>query len=223
MRWFHPSRGLVPPLHFVAFAESADLIAELGRWVLYTAAAQVVAWQRQGLGIRHVSVNVSPYQLRRPGFAEVVGAVLKEVGVPAAALRLELTESAILDNTGATAANLAALGELDVPLELDDFGSGYSSLAHLQRLPIETVKLDQAFIQPIETSASAQALVQAAINMVHALGKGVVAEGVEHQGQMDLLARMGCDTVQGYLVSAATPAEEFEAFVGAWHARSAAG
>lgn len=219
LRWHHPSRGLVPPLQFIAFAESAGLIDQLGRWALHEACAQFITWQEQGLDLGYISVNVSPHQLRHPGFSHTVAEVLREHYVPATALHLELTESAILDSAGATAANLAELGRLGVPLELDDFGTGYSSLAYLQRLPVAAVKLDRAFIQTIESNRSTQAVVQAAINMVRALGKAVVAEGVETQGQMDLLAGMGCDVVQGFVVSAAAPADEFKAFVASWWAQ----
>jgi diguanylate cyclase (GGDEF)-like protein len=213
IRWRHPSHGLVSPGDFVDFAEASGLIEEIGRWSLAAAAAQLVAWRDQGFDLEHVSVNVSPRQLQRPGFAQALGEILSRAGMPAGALCLELTESAVLDDTAAASANLAALASLGVKLELDGFGTGYSSLAYLQRLPVAAVKLDSTFIRTIHSNASTQAVVKAAIDMVHALGKTVVAEGVEHEGQTDVLIRMGCDRMQGYLLGAPLPAAPFSRFV----------
>jgi diguanylate cyclase (GGDEF)-like protein len=213
IRWRHPSHGLVSPGDFVDFAEASGLIEEIGRWSLGAASAQFVAWRDQGFDLAHVSVNVSPRQLQKPGFAQAVGEMLRRAGMPASALCLELTESAVLDDTAAASANLAALASLGVKLELDDFGTGYSSLAYLQRLPVTAVKLDSTFIRTIHSNASTQAVVKAAIDMVHALGKTVVAEGVEHEGQTDVLIRMGCDRMQGYLLGAPLPAAPFSRFV----------
>ena len=133
--------------------------------------------------------------------------------MPAGALRLEMTESAVIDDNEAANANLTGLFKLGTPLELDDFGTGYSSLAYLQRLPVATVKLDQAFIRTMETSRSTQAVVRAAIDMAHALGKSVVAEGVENERQAALLTDMKCDTMQGYYLSEPVPAFEFSQLV----------
>jgi EAL domain-containing protein (putative c-di-GMP-specific phosphodiesterase class I) len=154
-------------------------------------------------------VNVSPRQFRNPDFVRVVRTVLDTTGMPAGALRLEITESAVMEDHGAAQANLAALVTLGTPLELDDFGTGYSSLAHLQRLPVAAIKLDRAFTREMESKESARAVVQAAIDMVHALGKTVVAEGVENAGQLALLQRLGCDTMQGYHIGRPVPAGEF--------------
>jgi diguanylate cyclase (GGDEF)-like protein len=214
IRWRHPSRGILLPSHFIPFAESSALIEDIGHWALGAAGTQFVAWQGAGLSIEYLSVNVSARQLQKPGFATIVQDVLRQTQMPAAALHLELTESAVLDTTRATTANLNSLVDLGVVLELDDFGTGYSSLAHLQRLPVSTVKLDRAFIRTIESSAGTQAVVEAAIDMVHALGKNVVAEGVEYPGQKAVLARLGCDLMQGYLLSTPLPAAEFIEFVG---------
>ena len=201
IRWMHPQRGLVPPLQFIAFAESSGMIEDLGRWALRAAVAQFVTWRAQGVEIDHVSVNVSPRQFRNPNFTATVAGALREYLMPASALRLEITESAVMDHTAAEA-NLAGLTELGVRLELDDFGTGYSSLAHLQRLPIATIKVDRAFVRNIATDPSAHAVVRATIDMAHALGKVVVAEGVEYAAQLALLRKMNCDLVQGYYISA---------------------
>jgi diguanylate cyclase (GGDEF)-like protein len=209
IRWRHPSKGMVPPLQFIGHAETNGLIEPIGRWALETACAQFVSWREQGVPIDHVSVNVSPRQFRNPDFVRTVSEALARAGMPAASLRLEITESAVIDDHGAARANLAALVALGTPLELDDFGTGYSSLAHLQNLPVAAIKLDRAFTRDMESKASALAVVQAAIDMAHALGKTVVAEGVETAGQLALLQRLGCDTIQGYHVSRPVPADEF--------------
>jgi diguanylate cyclase (GGDEF)-like protein len=208
VRWMHPQRGLVPPAQFIAFAESSGLIEDIGRWALRAAVAQFVTWRAQGLDLGYVAVNVSPRQFRNPGFTEMVAGALREYLMPAAALHLEITESAVMNNDAARA-NLAGLSALGTPLELDDFGTGYSSLAHLQKLPIVAIKIDRAFVRDIEAERSAQAVVRAAIEMAHALGKTVVGEGVEHAGQLELLRSMGCDLVQGYVLSAPVTAAKF--------------
>jgi diguanylate cyclase (GGDEF)-like protein len=209
IRWQHPTRGLVAPGPFIGFAEETGLIERIGEWVLETACAQFVAWRAQGLRIDHVSVNVSPRQFRRKDFADQVGRAVQASGLPRGALRLEITESVLVDDSGAVEATLARLGELGIPLELDDFGTGYSSLAYLQRLPVETIKLDRTFIRDIAVSDNARAIVCAAIAMVHALKKEIVAEGVETEAQLALLRRWGCDSVQGYHLSVPVPADRF--------------
>ncbi|HSC95101.1 MAG TPA: EAL domain-containing protein [Burkholderiales bacterium] len=213
IRWMHPVRGMVAPSHFIEFAESSALIEEIGQWALKAACAQLLAWRTEGLAIDYVSVNVSPRQFQAGGFAETVAEALRAYDVPANALHLEVTESAVLGNQGAAHSNFDALNALGTPLELDDFGTGYSSLAHLRHLPVAVVKLDRAFISAIHHDASALAVVRAAIDMAHALGKVVVAEGVELTEQVLLLSQIGCDILQGYHLSAAVPAETFAALV----------
>jgi EAL domain-containing protein (putative c-di-GMP-specific phosphodiesterase class I) len=213
IRWRHPTRGLVAPAPFIGFAEETGLIERIGEWVLATACAQFVAWRADGLPIDHVSVNVSPRQFRRSDFADQVAKALQGSGLRRGALRLEITESVLVDDSGAVEATLARLGELGIPLELDDFGTGYSSLAYLQRLPVATIKLDRTFIRDIAVSDNARAIVRAAIAMVHALKKEIVAEGVETEAQLALLRDWGCDAVQGFYLSTPVPAEQFAAVV----------
>jgi diguanylate cyclase (GGDEF)-like protein len=209
IRWRHPTRGLVAPGPFISFAEETGLIERIGEGVLATACAQFMAWRANGLPIDHVSVNVSPRQFHRRDFADRVAQVVLDAGLPRGALRLEITESVLIDESGAVEATLARLAELGIPLELDDFGTGYSSLAYLQRLPVATIKLDRTFIRDIAVSDNARALVRAAIAMVHALQKEIVAEGVETEAQLALLRRWGCDAIQGYYLSTPVPAEQF--------------
>ncbi|MCC7485514.1 MAG: EAL domain-containing protein [Burkholderiales bacterium] len=213
IRWIHPERGLVPPGQFIPYAESCALIEDIGAWALRAAAMQYMAWRAQGIAIEHVSVNVAPRQFRNPSLVACVEAALRAAGMPAHALRLEITESSVIDNEGPVEANLAGLVSLGIVLELDDFGTGYASLAYLQRLPVATVKIDQSLVRDIETNEGHRAVVHAAIEMVHALGKTAIAEGVESAEQLALLEKLGCDAAQGYLLSRPVPPEKFAALV----------
>jgi len=213
VRWNHPRRGLVMPGQFIGHAEASGLIEALGRFVLKSACAQFMAWRAGGLRLERMSINVSPRQFRKLDLAAWISEMLREHGMPASALHLEITESALLSDDPAANANLAKLHQLGVRLEIDDFGTGYSSLARLQRLPVAGVKLDRSFVEPMEGSGGARAVVQAAIDMAHALGKYVVAEGVENDAQLQLLAQMGCDYFQGFYLSAALPVTQFAALL----------
>jgi diguanylate cyclase (GGDEF)-like protein len=213
LRWRHPSRGLVRPVEFIPFAESSGLIDPIGQWAIEAACVQLVAWRALQLPVEYVSVNVSPRQLRRPGFATFVAGVLQRHELTPGMLHLEITESALEDDQPAASANFGALIQLGMQLELDDFGTGYSSLARLQHVPVAAVKLDRSFISTIERNAGAQAVVRAVIDMSHALGKYVVAEGIEHEGQLALLQAMGCDLAQGYYLSQPEPPALFAEFV----------
>jgi len=216
VRWIHPTRGLVPPGHFIPVAEDTGLIERLGDWVLRDACAQFVRWQAEGLPLEHVSVNVSPRQFHRRGFAEAVAAVLRASGMPVERLQLEITESVLVDRTGAADATLAQLVRLGTRLSLDDFGTGYSSLSYLQHLPVSAIKLDRSFIMDIVASEDARAIARSVLAMVQALRKDVVAEGVETLEQLAMLARWGCDSIQGYYIAKPLPAGEFEQLVLEW-------
>jgi diguanylate cyclase (GGDEF)-like protein len=213
LRWIHPERGLVPPVQFIGIAESSGLIEPIGQWALKAACAQLVAWRAEGLTLDYVSVNVSPRQLNAAGFSQVAGEAIEAFGLAPAALHLEITESAVLDEQEAVRANLAGLAALGIPVELDDFGTGYSSLGHLRTLRVSAIKLDRVFIKSIHESRSACTLARAAIDMAHALGKAVVAEGVELAEQLALLGEMGCDLVQGFHLSPPVPADQLAALV----------
>jgi diguanylate cyclase (GGDEF)-like protein len=211
LRWLHPTRGLVAPGPFIGFAEESGLIDEIGDWALAEAGAQFMAWRAEGLALEHVSVNVSPRQFRRPDFAERVAAAVRRAGLDPRRLHLEITEGVLA--AGGADAMLAELAALGTPLELDDFGTGYSSLAYLQRLPIGTIKLDRSFVSTITAGDNAQAIVRAAIGMVHAMKKEVVAEGVETPEQLALLRRWGCDAIQGFHLGQPVPGAEFARLV----------
>jgi EAL domain-containing protein (putative c-di-GMP-specific phosphodiesterase class I) len=206
VRWQHPARGLVPPLAFVPLAEETGLILPIGRWVLETACAQLLAWQReQADGAPIVmSVNLSARQFSQAGLVDEVAALLATSGLPPRTLELEITESVVLDETEAGIARLHALRELGVRLVLDDFGTGYSSLSYLRRLPLDAIKIDRSFVMGLGTGeaddrSSDLPIVQAVIALAHALGIEVVAEGIETPEQLRLLRTLGCDRGQGFL------------------------
>ncbi len=212
-RWQHPVRGLVAPSEFIPVAEELGLIEQIGEWVLREACTRFVAWRTAGLPLEHVSVNVSPRQFRRRDFLELVDGVLRDVGIAPERLQLEITETVLIDRSGAADATLAQLARLGVQLAIDDFGTGYSSLSYLKRLPVTTIKLDRSFIRDVATNEDASAIARSLIAMVHALRKEIVAEGVETPEQLALLGKWACDAIQGYHLSRPVPAEEFVRFV----------
>ena len=189
------------------------MIEPIGRWALETACAQFVAWREQGVLIEHVSVNVSPRQFRNPDLVRVVREALDASGMSAGALRLEITESAVIEDHGAAQTNLAALVELGTPLELDDFGTGYSSLAYLHRFPVHTLKVDQSFVRDIKSDRDDAAIVSTVITLARQMGLKALAEGVETEAQLAFLRSRGCDSFQGYLFCPPQPAAEIEALL----------
>ena len=201
VRWRHPQRGLVPPLDFIPLAEEAGLIVPIGDWVLRTACAQAADWHRTGRRL-FVSVNVSSIQLQGGEFGASVRAALESSGLEARCLELELTESVIMGGAESSIATLAELRALGVSIAIDDFGTGYSSLSYLKRLPIDTIKIDRAFIRDIIGDSDDAAIVRAVIDMSHHMKLKVVAEGVETEEQANFLRRSKCDVVQGFLFGA---------------------
>lgn len=201
VRWLHPDRGLVPPGLFVPLAESTSLIHPLGRYVLETAARQAKRWRDAGHADLRVSVNLSARQLERDDFVAEVVEVLGEVGLPAAALEFEVLERAAMIDVAATAERLAELRALGARIALDDFGMGYSSLAYLRELPVDTIKIDRNFLTGLGRNDPNRAIVGAINLLGQALGHVVVAEGVETLDQWDALGEIGVDEVQGYLLA----------------------
>ncbi|MES2463925.1 MAG: EAL domain-containing protein [Armatimonadota bacterium] len=200
-RWKHPERGLVPPAHFIALAEQSDLIVPLGEFVLRRACADAAFWRRNGQPDLRVAVNLSARQLARPHLGEFVETLLGEQGLPGSALDLELTETALFGSGDSTPATLMHLRELGIRLLVDDFGTGYSSLAYLRRFAVDVIKIDRVFIAGLGYDKTDEALVRALIEMAHALKIEVVAEGVETDEQRNCLLALGCDAMQGYLLS----------------------
>jgi len=213
VRWQQARSGLTQPLDFIGVAEEIGLIVPLGDWVLETACAQAVAWQRSGCPDLKMAVNLSPRQFAQKDLVAKIAAVLQHSGLDPSLLEIEITESLMMADVEQAVTTLAALKRLGVHVSVDDFGTGYSSLAYLKRFPIDVLKIDRSFVRDIGNDASDAAIVAAIISLAHSLGLSVVAEGVEEQDQLIYLARCGCDTIQGYMVSPPMRAEALEHFL----------
>jgi diguanylate cyclase (GGDEF)-like protein len=214
LRWNHAQRGMVSPAEFIPVAEESELILPIGQWVLHTACLQLAAWQRSdGLRCLQLSVNVSARQFRQGDFVEQVSKALQDTGAPAHLLKLELTESLMLDNVDDCVAKMGLLKDRGVQFSVDDFGTGYSSLAYLTRLPLDQLKIDQSFVHNLGVRHSDGLIVQTIVGMARSLGLEVIAEGVETVAQKDLLAQQGCTLYQGYLFARPAPAAALEALL----------
>ena len=198
VRWHHPEWGWVEPSRFIPVAEDSGLIVPLGDWILAEACRAARRWQQQGAPDVPVMVNVSALQLRRPGFDARLSAVLRETGLPATLLELELTETTIMQETLVGSALLRRLAEEGVRLAIDDFGTGYSSLAYLRKLDAIRLKIDRSFVADMVGDTEARAIVASMVGMARALGLKVTAEGVENAAQIERLKTLGCDDVQGF-------------------------
>ena len=217
LRWQHPVRGLVPPVEFVPLAEETGLILPMGGWVLQTACALLAQWDRdpalaEAMGRASLSVNVSPRQFHHPDFADQVIEMLQRTGADPRRLKLELTESLLVEDIDDTIAKMSTLQALGVGFSLDDFGTGYSSLSYLKRLPLEQLKIDRSFITDVLSDANDSAIARTIIALGHTLGLAVIAEGVETEAQRDFLQRHGCNAFQGYLFSRPLPADALPGF-----------
>jgi diguanylate cyclase (GGDEF)-like protein/PAS domain S-box-containing protein len=215
LRWQHPTRGLVPPLDFIAVAEESGLIVPVGRWVLSQACRQVARWQRETGTPLRLSVNISARQLQAPRLAEHVAKTLRATGMRPSDLVLEITESMLVDDADRTIAKLHLLREIGVRLAIDDFGTGYSSLNYLRRLPVNILKIDRSFVKGIGTESELTSLTGAIVGIGRDLGLDTVAEGIEEPGQLDALRAMGCGYGQGFLFARPMPPEEVAAIVAA--------
>ena len=214
LRWQHPRRGLVSPAEFVSIAETNGLILPLGRWVLETACKQLAAWAaRPEMSHLTMAVNVSARQFRQPDFVEAVMSILRANGAKPSRLKLELTESVLVDNVEDIIVKMNDLRAKGVGFSLDDFGTGYSSLSYLKRLPLDQLKIDRSFVKDIITDPDDAAIAKMVIALADSLGLLVIAEGVETEAQRDFLAGLGCNNYQGYLFSRPLPIDELEAFV----------
>jgi diguanylate cyclase (GGDEF)-like protein/PAS domain S-box-containing protein len=214
LRWIHPERGLVSPLDFIPLSEETGLIVPIGLWVMQTACAQLKVWQHD-INTRDLTlaVNVSARQFRQPDFVAQVQRILLESGAKPSHLKLELTESLVLENVEETINKMREIKMLGVTFSMDDFGTGYSSLQYLKRLPLDQIKIDQSFVRDIATDPNDAAIVQTVIAMTEALGLNVIAEGVETEAQLEFLDLRGCHAFQGYLFSKPVPLEQFEALL----------
>jgi EAL domain-containing protein (putative c-di-GMP-specific phosphodiesterase class I) len=212
VRWQHPVRGLVPPLDFIPTAERTGLIVPLTEYVLRSAVAQAVRWQRDGLSTA-LSVNVSPRSFHDADLVHLVRSVLTEAGLPAGSLTIEITEGSIMSRPAEALATMQQLREIGVRLSIDDFGTGYSSLAYLQRLPVTALKVDRSFVSAMRGNSGSRAIVRSTIDLAHDLGLTVVAEGVEDAATLDELARLKCDLAQGYHMCRPMPATDMTAWL----------
>jgi diguanylate cyclase (GGDEF)-like protein/PAS domain S-box-containing protein len=209
VRWQHPQQGVIPPEDFISVAEETGLIVPIGQWVLREACSQMKKWQSQlsPLVPLSINVNLSGKQFGHPGLTDQIIQTLKLTGLDPRVLKLEITESVVMENVEATAGMLERLRALGVELSIDDFGTGYSSLSYLHRLPIDTLKIDRSFVSRISENNDNKEIVRTIVMLAHILGKGVVAEGVETKEQLQHLRELKCDGAQGYLFSKAVGAD----------------
>ena len=209
VRWQHPQRGLICPAEFIPLAEETGLIVPIGEWVLRTACAQAQVWHAAGHSDLRVTVNFSARQFEHPNLAALIRTVLKETGLAASALELEITESIAMKDIGFSGAILTELSAHGIHISIDDFGTGSSSLRYLKRFPIDTLKIDQTFVRDLASDVSDAAITAAMVAMAHTLELKVIAEGVETEQQLAFLRSRQCDEMQGYLFSPPVPAEAF--------------
>lgn len=210
LRWRHPKGGLVPPTRFIPVAEESGLIVPIGAWVIAEACNQLRSWNhRQTTGPRgSVEVNLSARQIDDPRILPTVEQILSTTGLPPELLTLEITESALMEDAASALHVLRALKDIGVLLAVDDFGTGYSALSYLQRFPLDLLKVDRSFVVGLGSETGGSEIVSAIVDLGHALGLKVVAEGVETTAQLEVLRSLGCDLAQGFLFSRPLPASE---------------
>ena len=210
LRWQHPKRGLISPSEFVPIAEKNGLILTLGSWVLETACEQLAAWasQRKTANLT-LAVNISARQMSHPGFVQHVLDTLESTKANPQNLKLELTESMFVEGFEDTIRKMSALKQYGVRFSIDDFGTGFSSLSYLKRLPIDELKIERSFVQDVVEDPSNRAVAESIILLSRALRLSVIAEGVETEAERDSIVGLGCNSFQGWLFSAALPVEEF--------------
>lgn len=210
MRWKNPELGFVSPVEFIPIAEETGLIVDIGEWVIRAACKQNKEWKNKGYCYDTIAVNVSSLQLRQRGFVELVKNILKEIGLKPEFLELEITESVLMESLEKSVEILNELRKIGVKTALDDFGTGYSSLNYLMKIPIDTLKIDKTFIDNVSTNYSQKSIIEGIIIIAHEMALDVVAEGVEVQEQLKILADKKCDKIQGYLFSKPYEAKDIE-------------
>jgi EAL domain-containing protein (putative c-di-GMP-specific phosphodiesterase class I) len=208
LRWHHPERGLIPPGDFISILEDTGMIVPVGEWVVRTVCRQLGAWQKAGIPVYPVAVNLSPRQFTQSNLDVIIGETLRSTGVDSSLLELELTESMLMTDSEAAVTILKNFKAFGIRLSVDDFGTGYSSLAYLKRFPLDALKIDRTFIRDVCTDKDGATIVLAIINLAHSLKLKVIAEGVETLAQLQFLKAHGCDEVQGYYFSRPLPAEQ---------------
>ena len=214
IRWVHPVRGLISPAHFIPLAEDTGLILPIGQWVLDTACAQLHSWQHEHFTQNlTLAVNVSAKQFHQKNFVALVKETVQRHSINPKLLKLELTESMLVENIEDIIVTMNALREMGIQFSLDDFGTGYSSLQYLKRLPLNQLKIDQSFVRELSSSSSDRAIVRTIVAMAESLNLNVIAEGVETEEQHTLLQDIGCNYYQGYLFGKPMPIEELDAML----------
>ena len=207
IRWNHPTQGLVPPLDFIPLAEKTRLILPLGEWILRTACKQIKTWLDMGISNPSTAVNISANQFSQSNLVFKIKEIIKEIGIPAKYLEMEITESVLMENADMAASQLRQLSEMGIKISIDDFGTGYSSLSYLNTFPLNNLKIDRAFVKDI-TSIEQATLAKAIVTLAKSLNLKTIAEGVETETQKHVLRDIECDAIQGYLLSKPVPAEE---------------
>ena len=213
LRWKHVAFGSVSPSKFIPLAEETGLIIEIGSWILRQSCLQAIAWQQMGIPPIQISVNLSIKQLQQKDFLDSLKQILAETGFNPHYLELEITEGIMMDQVEEKILMLNQFRQMGIQLSLDDFGTGYSALSYLRKLPINTLKIDRAFVEYINYNQHDQTIVESLINLSHSLNLTVIAEGVETQEQVDLLRQLNCDRIQGHFFYRAMPADEIEALL----------
>jgi EAL domain-containing protein (putative c-di-GMP-specific phosphodiesterase class I) len=209
VRWMHPLRGIVSPAEFIPVAEQTGLILDLGQWVLRVACTQLVAWSADpSTEVLTMAVNVSARQFRHPDFCNQILGLLQFSGANPHRLKIELTESLLLSDIEDAVRKMGELRDIGVGFSLDDFGTGYSSLSYLKRLPLDQLKIDQSFVRDVLLDPNDAAIARTILNLAQSLDLGVVAEGVETEGQRQFLLDNGCKSFQGYLFGRPVPVEQ---------------
>ena len=212
IRWQHPEKGLVPPNNFIALAEKCGLIVPMGEWVIKTACAQNLAWQKEGLPPMLIAVNIAAQQFRQKNFKESLMEIIGDIGLDPHLLELEITESALMENADSVLKTLHSLKEIGFHLSIDDFGTGYSSLSYLKHFPLDKLKIDRSFVIDITEDSNNNAIIETIINMGHNLKLKVIAEGVENAEQLATLKGLMCDEIQGYYFSRPLSPQDFVVF-----------
>lgn len=208
LRWKSTDSGLVPPAQFIPLLEETGLIVQVGEWVAHAACQQIKAWREAGIEPVPVAINLSARQLRQQGFSHVMKRALDDAGIEPGLIQIEITESSLMENPEEAIIVLGKLNTLGIQLAADDFGTGYSSLSYLKRLPLDALKIDRSFVNDITVDADDAVIARTVITLAHSLGLKVVAEGIETEAQLALLAANGCDEAQGYLFAKPLPADE---------------
>lgn len=216
IRWQHPVYGLIPPAEFIPMVEHTGNITLITGWALRTALAQADSWRRTGMNMR-IAVNISAYDLRSSHFATELEQLFTEVGGNPALLELEITESAIMEDVDQAIMIFRRLREFGIKLSIDDYGTGYSSMAQLKKLPLDELKIDQSFVVSVDRNKDDEILVHSIIELGHNMGLKVVGEGVESRAGLDILRNLRCDFVQGHYISRSLPAKQFQSW---WKARA---